>query len=346
MRTKSTLTLIVLLTAVSAGSGCAVFAVEHGNVAFDVSPDGTRIVFSAADGDLYQLQLENQHVDRLTDTKETESSPSFSSDGRSVVLSMSSTKNNQMKLAELDLGTKRLRVLTELKDCSDDDPAFSPDGQRVTFVRAQRLRPYSMGGYIWDNYDIYIMNADGSAQRPLTAKAYAQARSPHFTADGRSIIFTGNTNNYPASSAPILLEVIADGTTPAQVAGPAPPPDGPGNGGKRRFGAWASQAGIAPDGKTIAFISDRAMSFRYDVFVMNRDGSGTRPLGITEISRYNKSPAFRPDGKAILFLAGTESGSGNRPIFSLWQVDVDGKNPRRIADSGLFTDPLHWQPKP
>ena len=88
------------------------------------------------------------------------------------------------------------------------------------------------------------------------------------------------------------------------------------------------------------------MSFRYDVLVMNRDGSGTRPLGVTGISRYNKSPIFTPNGRTILFLAGTETGAGNRPIFSLWQVDVDGKNSRRIADSGLFTDPLRWKPKP
>ena len=79
---------------------------------------------------------------------------------------------------------------------------------------------------------------------------------------------------------------------------------------------------------------------------MNRDGAGTRPLGITNISKYNQSPIFLPDGTAVLFLAGTEENAFGRKIFSLWQVDVDGKNARRIADSGLFTDPLHWKPKP
>jgi hypothetical protein len=38
-------------------------AVEHGNVAFDVSPDGKRLVFSAADGDLYLFRFETRHVD-------------------------------------------------------------------------------------------------------------------------------------------------------------------------------------------------------------------------------------------------------------------------------------------
>jgi hypothetical protein len=36
-------------------SSCSL--VEHGNVAFDISPDGERIVFAAADGDLYLFNL-------------------------------------------------------------------------------------------------------------------------------------------------------------------------------------------------------------------------------------------------------------------------------------------------
>jgi hypothetical protein len=36
-------------------------------------------------------------------------------------------------------------------------------------------------------------------------------------------------------------------------------------------------------------------------------------------------PNIAPDGTAIV---------------------LDGKNSRRIADSGLFTDPEHWKPNP
>ena len=100
------------------------------------------------------------------------------------------------------------------------------------------------------------------------------------------------------------------------------------------------------DGNAIVVISDRAKGFNYDVYVTKRDGSDARPLGITRISKYNQNAVFLPDGKAILFLAGTESNMFGRAIFSLWQVDIDGKNARRIADSGLFTDPQHWKPKP
>jgi Tol biopolymer transport system component len=140
---------------------------------------------------------------------------------------------------------------------------------------------------------------------------------------------------------------VADGTKPPRTLGAAP--DGKGDaqpGGRPSAGAWASDPCVSPDGKFIAFISDRASNWTYDVYLMNRDGSGATPLGITSISKYNQSPVFRPDSKAILFLAGTEKNSFSRPIFSLWQVDLDGKNARRIADSGLFTDPGNWKPKP
>ena len=77
---------------------------------------------------------------------------------------------------------------------------------------------------------------------------------------------------------------------------------------------------------------------------MNRDGTGIKQLGVTNISRYNQHPAFLPDGRSLLFLAGTEENAASRAIFSLWQVDADGKNPRRIAESKLFTHPLRWKP--
>lgn len=346
MRSISSLAVIVLLIGLSGCPGSGASEVEHWNVAFDVSPDGNRIAFSSADGDLYLFHLETRHVDRLTSTKETEWGPAFSPDGRSVVFSMRRPESDQSNLAVMDLDGKRVRVLTDPKDASDHSPAFSRDGKRIVFVRAHRLRPYSMGGVRWDDLDVYVVNADGSEPRRLTRMKYDNVNSPHFTADDKAVIFAGNTNNYPASSVPLLLEVAADGSQPPHSLGPGPEAEGAGKNGGSGTGAWASESHISPDGKTIAFISDRIRSFAYDIHVMKRDGSPTRPLGITSISKYNQLPVFLPDGRALLFLAGTENNAFNRSIFSLWRVDVDGKNARCIADSGLFTDPQHWKPKP
>ena len=86
------------------------------------------------------------------------------------------------------------------------------------------------------------------------------------------------------------------------------------------------------------------MPYKYDLYVMTLAGSDQRPLGMTTVSPYNQHPVFLPDGKSILFLAGTERNASSRYIFSLWKVGLDGSKPSRIAESKLFTNPLHWSP--
>ncbi len=68
-RTTISITSIAAVATLIGVSHCF-GAIEHGNVAFDISPDGKQIVFSAADGDLYLFNLETRDVRRLTSTKD------------------------------------------------------------------------------------------------------------------------------------------------------------------------------------------------------------------------------------------------------------------------------------
>jgi Tol biopolymer transport system component len=158
-----------------------------------------------------------------------------------------------------------------------------------------------------------------------------------FSKDGKTIIYAVTDSNVSKSS--IILEIDDnDDSSPTVLT----PPDPKGDQG----GAWASDPAVSPDGNRIAFVSDRAKPFHYDIFIMNRDGTEPPPLGVTSVSCYNGQPVFTPDGKSVMFLAGTEHNVGGRAIYSLWQVGADGKDPRRIADSDLFTKPMEWKPKP
>jgi len=309
--------------------------VEHGNVAFAVSPDGKEVVFSAADGDLYLLSLVTLRVSQLTQTKDTESRPAFSPDGGSVIYEATVPGSNGSCLFIRTLDGKQVRQLTNDPRVSDSMPRYSPDGKQVTFVRAHRYRPYCMGGWTWDNYDVYVMSPDGTNQRRVTQHNYYQAGDPCFIAEGKAILFSAD-GDYPDSRT-YLFTVPADGNQ--QPKSLTTPPNSQGH-----CAAWGSEPSVSPDGQRIAFISDRASPFRYDVLTMSPDGTDIRPLGVTRISGYNIRPVFLPGGKGIVFLAGTESNAYSRAIFSLWQVDVDGSHARRIAESGMFTDPVHWRP--
>ncbi|MGN6544997.1 MAG: hypothetical protein ACTHK7_08100, partial [Aureliella sp.] len=103
--------------------------------------------------------------------------------------------------------------------------------------------------------------------------------------------------------------------------------------------AWASDPMLAADGVTLAFCSDRKRSFWYDVCVTGADQEPKCLVG--DESRYNRYPDFFPEGDRILFMAGTEFSAGNRPVYSLWEVSLDGQT-QEIAPSDLFTHPMRW----
>jgi Tol biopolymer transport system component len=303
-----------------------------GDRGIDISPDGRRAVFSSEDGNLFLFDLVTHHVQRLTDTEEDEGTPAFSPDGKSIAYWVGEKGHEGCRLFIRTLDGKRVRPLTKNADVADISPSYSSDGKQITFVRAHRLRPASMGGMRWGDFDIYIVPSDGGEPRRVTRQRYWTAESPHFTRDSRSVIYAGTVNNYPAPSHALLLEVNASGSDPPRPLGEQP------TAAHDRIGAWVTSPNISRDGERIVLVSDRAKPYFYDLYVVKRDGSDARPLKITASSRHNSSPVFSPEGKRIVFL-GVEKREG---VYSLWTVDTDGTGPHQIADSGLFSDPLDW----
>ncbi|MDX1677982.1 TolB family protein, partial [Arsukibacterium sp.] len=86
--------------------------------------------------------------------------------------------------------------------------------------------------------------------------------------------------------------------------------------------AWNMQPVFSPDGKTIAFTSDRAGGD--NIWLMNADGSDPRAV-TNETFRLLNSPAWSPDGQFIVarkhFTASRSLGAGE-----VWQYHVSGGN--------------------
>jgi Tol biopolymer transport system component len=301
----------------------------HVQIAFDISPAGDMIVFSAADGDLYALNFETQGILRLTDSSEIETTPRFHPEGSGIVFARETAEQSGSSIFTSSMDGKEVRQLTRGANVYDSSPAYSADGSMIVFARAHRNRPYSLGGSTWDKWDLYSMKSNGSDLQRITREGYYTLQSPNFSIDGAKLIFSAIPmgSGGPLST---IFEVDAHGRAPPTVPANDQPKPG-------RYASWGSEPRLSPDGSRIVFVSDRQSPFRYDIFTAGRDGSNPIAIGVTAaVSRYNQSPVFTPDGKGIVFLAARTFGVGNRPVLSLWRVEASGANPWCLADSHLL----------
>jgi TolB protein len=80
-------------------------------------------------------------------------------------------------------------------------------------------------------------------------------------------------------------------------------PDGTGVVKLTHSGAFNADPGWSPDGRKIAFDSDRRNGAqRTEIFVMDTDGSHVRRVStLPEAALYDLAPRFSPDGRRIVF---------------------------------------------
>ena len=85
----------------------------------------------------------------------------------------------------------------------------------------------------------------------------------------------------------------------------------------------------SPDGKKIAFVSDRNNRANH-IYVMDSDGQNLMRLTHKASSRW---PAWSPDGKKIVYVRGGH----------FWVMDADGGNQKQLTHVGLNRYPA-WSP--
>ncbi len=158
----------------------------------------------------------------------------------------------------------------------DTRPAFSPDGRRIAFDSNRD-----------GDYEVFVMNADGSGQKQLTRNRADEA-SPAFSPDGRRIVFSSARTGDGE-----IFVMNADGSGQKQLTS-APGRD--------------SYPVFSPDRRRIVFTSERDGDA--EIFVMNADGSGQKQL--TRNSAKDFIADFSPDGRRITFASNRD---GDREIF-------------------------------
>ncbi len=172
-------------------------------------------------------------------------------------------------------GTKDRMTLPPERNIGDRNPAFSPDGRLLSFVRAP-----SSGVT-----DLYVQAVSGGQPRRLTfdnRDILAQTWSP----DGRWIVFSSNrTGSYQ------LWRIPAGGGAPARLPG---------------IGNGVSDPTFTADGQRLGY-----SQFFLDTNIWRiRPGSPPRKLIVS--TQFDSSPQYSPDGRRIVFRS---SRSGSHEIW-------------------------------
>ncbi|RQW43583.1 Tol-Pal system beta propeller repeat protein TolB [Novosphingobium sp. LASN5T] len=270
-------------------------------------------------------------------------SPFF--DSRIAYIAESGPKDRRMKrLAVMDSDGANHRYLTT-GQATALTPRFSPDYKSILYLSYLNGRPR-----------IYIYDLVTGTQR-LVTETQGPTFAPRWSPDGKWILYSmataGNTDIYKVPASGGTSQRLTD--TPGIDVG----------------------GSFSPDGSKIVFESDR--SGAQQIYVMNADGTnqqrisffggrGATPewsprgdqIAFTHIAgnfriavmspgggelRYltdswqDEAPSWSPNGRIIQFFR-TEPNSGKA---SIWQVDLTGRNERRLSTPGDGSDPA-WGP--
>jgi len=218
---------------------------------------------------------------------------SWSPDGSVIAVAAGTvTKERETRIVGVDPRSGEVSNLSEKTFTSIDGLAWLPDGSGIVF-----------GGYETTTAKtrIWLLHVPGGEPKRITNDDVNYG-GISVTADGRTIlagqfredssVWMDRDDDSPA--VPVSLEKHHE----------------------FQFINWSP-------GERILFPS--SYGARRDIWVMNSDGTGSRPLTVNSLN--NLQPVASPDGKYIVFTS-NRAGTGS---FNIWRTNSEGGDPRQLT---------------
>ncbi|MGD2113834.1 MAG: winged helix-turn-helix domain-containing protein [Acidobacteriota bacterium] len=227
-----------------------------------------------------------------------------SPDGRHVAYGWAEHHGEAYRITLLDLETGERRFLSHPPAgiSGDGEPAFSPDGGTIAFLRNHY-------GLIQDVYTVPLTvpgpdSGDAPAERRIT-RASRKIPDVVWSPDGAHLLFTryGGGDHR-------LWRISVDGGAEAE---PVP------------VGEGAMTLSLDRAGGRLAY-TRYLWKFRF--WRVELPSGAAEPLPLLSSTRFDSEVAVAPDGERLAFVS-TRSGD-----FELWVSGIDAASPRRLTDFG------------
>jgi dipeptidyl aminopeptidase/acylaminoacyl peptidase len=292
-----------------------------------LSPDGKTVAFTR-EGQIVLMPAEGGWPVLLTTTNGGKSGVSWSPDGKRLafvsqgsiwVVAAAGGVPHRLTNAPAGGGDPR--------QATDRAPVWSPKGRWILFQTGRR-----------GTNSLMVVSDDGNVTSFLTSPA-VEASNGQWSPDGEQIVYVERTNEYISGKLRLLHfdahagqlsgEPIDIYTAPVDrgggwsIRGAAWSPDGrelatvlqnsgwdhiyliPAKGGEPKQisdGAFEDDNPVfSPDGKSIAFVSNRGLLESTNIWVMSAHGGEAQILTKFEVPGMSTEPEWSPDGRAIYF---------------------------------------------
>lgn len=286
-----------------------------------ISPEGDWVAYTVSSADtaedqnhqaIWMSSWDGKRTIRLTNSKQGESAPSWSPDGRWIAF-LSSRDDEHTQLWLLDRRGGEGRKVTTLQ--SDvDDYVWAPDGRRVAVVAQDpdTAKPKTPAPIVINRFQfkqdesgylgklrrhLYVVDIETGKAMLLTPGGYDELL-PAWSPDGKSLAFVSKRrpdadrdNNWD-----VYLMDATPGATPKQLTtfeGPDDDPD------------YESRPAWSPDGHEIAYLQGGPLKLIYyavqKLAVVPATGGAPRILTAT-LDRNVGQPAWSADGASLYFL--------------------------------------------
>ncbi|HJU43970.1 MAG TPA: protein kinase [Vicinamibacterales bacterium] len=192
--------------------------------------------------------------------------------------------------------------LTADSAADEEQPAFSPDGERIVFWSSR------------DGGGLFVMGRTGEAVRRITREGF----NPDWSPDGTQVVFTSARTEFRPQNAEqrgALKVVAVDGGEPRQIYESGMMP------------RWS------PSGARLAFATRRSTAAEGSSNIVTMPAQGGDIEAVTHDEHLNWNPVWSPDGTHLFFV----SNRGGSP--NIWRVEIDERSGRVRGEPRAVTTP-------